>query len=155
MMLSSGTLRPTHYLSIRLRRYHMVHGVKVVRWCACFFNISRRENFVRSCPASRKRSSSPQRCGCATRLSDLRLFIQPYRTDVLMTETVLCVHWGPAPVEMISAEIKTIYYSIPPIKHAHQLAVERLVNLTAIVKIVRVRLVAVRPRRARRIARKR
>jgi len=62
---------------------------------------------------------------------------------------------SPRPVEMISAEIKTIYDSIPPIKHAHQLAVERLVNFTAIVKIVRVRLVAVRPRRARRIARKR
>ena len=92
------------------------------------------------------RSSSPHRCGCATRLSDLRLFIQPDRTDVLMT--VLCVHWGrPAPVDMNSAEKKekTIYFSIPPIKHAHQLAVERLVNLTAIVKIVRVRLVAVRP----------
>ena len=67
MMLSSGTVRPTHYPSIRLRRYHMVHGVKVVRWCACFFNISRRENFVRSCPAPLARDQAHHR-GVVVRL---------------------------------------------------------------------------------------
>ena len=57
MMLSSGTVRPTHYPSIRLRRYHMVHGVKVVRWCACFFNIlifhGERTSFVPVPPLAR------------------------------------------------------------------------------------------------------
>ena len=115
-------------------------------WCACFF-ISRRENFVPVPPLAKiKLTTEVWLCDSN---SKVKVPIQPYRT------VLRCILCCPAPVELNSADIKTIYYSIPQIKHAHQLAVERLVNLTAIVKIVRVRPVAMRPRCACRIARKR